>query len=364
MKHPLCDGNKTRKLCSLSDCTQCFLKSFASSEKSKFWSAKNDTSPRQMFISSFVKRKFDCPLCPHEFEKRLSKITQGHWCPYCSSQELCDDGNCDYCFQKSFASSERAISWSSINEEKPRSVFKSTYTKYAFDCKACSHVFYLPLANITAMDCWCTYCSSKQLCSKDECTHCLEKSFASSKMVSYWSTKNEQKPRNVFKSSHDQFLFVCPDCKYEFPSALNNIKAGNFCPLCKHKTEAKIGKWLMQHFTIVHQPKYDWCKNKNTNRHMPFDFCIESQKIILECDGAQHFEQVSNWDPPDVIQQRDRDKEMKAIANGHTIIRVMQEEVWRDKFDWKTALMVSILRPRNSPTITHLYGGIEKDISA
>ena len=52
-------GN-TKQLCDKVDCQTCFDKSFASHEKSKFWSSKNgDVKPRQVFKGSSNKYWFD-----------------------------------------------------------------------------------------------------------------------------------------------------------------------------------------------------------------------------------------------------------------------------------------------------------------
>jgi hypothetical protein len=48
--------------------------------------------------------------------------------------------------------------------------------------------------------------------------------------------------------------------------------------------------------------------------------------------------QVSNWDSPEDIQSRDRYKEDKALENGYSLIRIKQEEVWRDLDPWKVLL--------------------------
>ena len=47
------DCLNTKKLCNNIDCKICYEKSFASHEKSKYWSAKNgDIKPREIFKSS------------------------------------------------------------------------------------------------------------------------------------------------------------------------------------------------------------------------------------------------------------------------------------------------------------------------
>jgi hypothetical protein len=51
----------SKRLCEKENCKSCFEKSFASNEKSKYWSEKNgDIKPRQVFKSANIKYWFDC----------------------------------------------------------------------------------------------------------------------------------------------------------------------------------------------------------------------------------------------------------------------------------------------------------------
>ena len=150
----------SQKLCN-NNCKYCFDKSFASHEKSKYWSNDNELHPRQVFKGSDRKTFiFDCDKCPHNFEIILKSITtKGHWCSYCSHQKLCDDTNCDMCFNNSFASIERS---NQLNDKliNPRMLFKSTNKKFKFDCETCNKVFETQLSDITK-GVWCPYCVNK-----------------------------------------------------------------------------------------------------------------------------------------------------------------------------------------------------------
>ena len=68
-----------------------FEKSFASNEKSKYWSNKNKLKPNDVSKSSNKKYLFNCNLCNHEFESSLNDIVSGSWCSYCDnhSKKLC-----------------------------------------------------------------------------------------------------------------------------------------------------------------------------------------------------------------------------------------------------------------------------------
>ena len=89
---------------------------------------------------------------------------------------------------------------------------------------------------------------------------------------------------------------------------------------------------------LQQQFKVDWCKSNTTNKCYPYDFVIPENKIIIELDGKQHFEQVSNWDSPDKVQKRDKYKMKYANDNNYSVIRILQEDVFYDTYDWLSEL--------------------------
>lgn len=210
-------------------------------------------------------------------------------------------------------------------------------------------------------------CSYRKLCDKDDCGDCLNKSFASSDKAQFWSDKNTPTPRQVFKGSDKKCWFNC-DCGHEFNSVLGNITSQNYwCPLCKNKTEKKLlHHFKITHETIQHQYKPNWCKNPETNRHLPYDFVIKKLKLIIELDGEQHFSQVSNWGSPKKTQKRDLYKMKCANENGYTVIRLLQEDVFNDKGNWDEELDNALTATYNEPTRIFIgneekYGCYEED---
>ena len=180
MKNGWCSFCANRNLCNNNDCKLCFEKTFASHEKSEYWSEKNgDVKPINVFKSSNKKYLFDCNVCNHSFDSALDKISRGSWCPYCSNNQLCEVNECNVCFEKSFASNEKAKYWSDNNDIKPRNIFKNTHQNYIFNCNICNHNFSANIKSIKLENCWCPYCANKQLCNNDNCNICFEKSFAS-----------------------------------------------------------------------------------------------------------------------------------------------------------------------------------------
>lgn len=124
----------------------------------------------------------------------------------------------------------------------------------------------------------------------------------------------------------------------------NHINSKRGCPHCLNKTEGILKLILKDNFNykIICNRGFDWCKKKNKLR---YDFIIEDLKIIIELDGLQHFEKVCNWKTnPDKQLQNDIFKNECAMKNGYTIIRVFQEDIYKDKKDILLKLILSIHR--------------------
>ena len=337
--------------------TPSYERSFASHEKATFWSEQNgDVKPRDIYkCSNKTKYWFDCDKCPHHFYITLNNITKNRWCPYCNNNRLCDNAKCDDCFKKSFAVHPKSQFWSDKNGDvKPRDVSYCNGNKYWFDCDKCKHTFDSSIYNITGkQSCWCPYCAIplKRLCENNDCKYCFKKSFASHPNAKYWSEKNgDIKPRNVSKCNSKKYWFDCEN-HHNFDAALSHIVNGRWCPYCKNKTEQKLFDALKPIYpTLVTQFKQDWCKNVKC---LPFDFCIPEHNIIIELDGRQHFIQVSNWTSPEETFENDLFKEKCANDNGYSVIRLLQEDVFGDTYNWLRKLQTEIENIINDNTIIH-----------
>jgi very-short-patch-repair endonuclease len=340
-------------LCENNNCNLCFEKSFASHEKSKYWSDKNKLSSRQIFKNAGKIFLFNCNICNHEFEKNLNSDS---WCSYCSSQKLCDNNDCKDCFDKSFASHEKSKYWSDNNELLPRQVFKYSNSNFLFNCD-CGHLIEKSLNNISNGNSWCPYCCNptQKLCDNNNCILCFENSFASHEKSKYWSDINELKPRQVFKHTSFKYLFNCNKCNHKFNKNICSITSeqNGWCPYCINKTEQKLyDKIVLIYPELIQQYKVEWCKNIT---YLPFDFCIEKYKIIIELDGRQHFEQVSNWNSPEENQHRDKFKMKCANDNNYSVIRILQEDVFYDTFDWINEIKQAIQKIIDDKIIQNIF---------
>ena len=346
-------------LCNKEDCKLCYEKSFASHPKAICWDKENNGSlnPINIFKNGDKICWLNCNICNHLFEAQIKTITKGQWCPYCSTppKRLCNDENCKLCYEKSFASHPKAIYW---NKEKnsnliPRQVLKGSHKTCWFNCEKCNHCFRVVLYGLKRG--WCNYCANKILCDKADCKLCYEKSFASHPKAIYWNKEKNGNliPRNVFISSSIICYFICNKCNNSFTNKLNHISNGVWCPFCINKTEGKLYEKIQPLYpTILTQFKQEWCKKIS---YLPFDFVIPEYKIIIELDGPQHFQQISNWSSPEEQYKNDKYKEQCANDNGYSVIRLLQEDVFYDTYDWVKELCETIEEIKNGDEVVNVY---------
>lgn len=333
------------KLCDDVDCRICYVKSFAPHPKATFWDFEKNGNlkPRDVFMKSNKRYFLKCEVCFHTFDVNLSSVVKGGWCPYCANKRLCDDQQCKMCNEKSFASHENAQFWDYEKNGNitPRDAYKNCHKNYSFVCKTCLHCFASSL-NAVVKGQWCPYCISSKLCGDVDCNLCYTRSFASHDKAQFWdySKNGDVTPRFIFKSSQTRRWFICETCRCSFQTRPGHVVCGSWCPMCKNKTEKLVFQTLKQKYPdIIHQAKFDWCKNV---KHLPFDMMIPSKNTIIEIDGCQHFEQISNWYPTDEVQKRDIFKMHKANENGYRIIRIVQKDILNKDFDWYERLVETI----------------------
>jgi very-short-patch-repair endonuclease len=325
---------------------------FASHDKSKFWSARNEGKPENYALNSHKKFWFDCD-CGHPFKSSLLNINQSNnWCPYCYNRKVC--GNCVSCHNKSFASHPKSIYWHIDNNCEPKEVLKGSEKKFYFNCDKCPHKLYTSLKIISSKGRWCPYCAHQKLCESPECLICYDNSFASIERSKFLNDKNVI-PRMLFKSTNKKYNFYCDKCTNVFNSPLSAVTNGIWCPNCVNKTETKLYNELTNHYVVKRQFKPIWCKNLKTNKHLPFDFMLEDLNIIIEQDGPQHFKQIGNWQSPELTNINDNYKMKCANDNGYSVIRILQKDIWHDRYNWLHQLLHNIDIIVSEKTVQNIY---------
>lgn len=162
---------------------------------------------------------------------------------------------------------------------------------------------------------------------------------------------DENEPED-YTNGESKIPVRCPEHGIWRPSAHNHVN-GSGCPNCINKTEQKLYKLLSQNYPILEkQYKVEWCKNIS---YLPFDFVLKLLKIIIELDGPQHFIQIKNWKSPEETQKVDLYKIKCANDNGFSVIRILQEDVYYDRYDWLSELVTTINKIIQNNIVQNIY---------
>tara|TARA_B100000780_G_scaffold221458_1_gene160528 strand:- start:213 stop:1769 length:1557 start_codon:yes stop_codon:yes gene_type:complete len=366
------------KYCDNEECDFCHKRSFGSyngltkNGKRKVDCLRNSEDAK-LSMGSSKKCLFDCDVCHHSFEKGFGHVTNPNeesWCGMCSERwKHCQNRTCVFCHERSFASysdltanGKRKVDCL-VNPEDGQLTIGSR-KKCLFDCDVCGHAFSIALNKIQQQDSWCGMCSNRwwKHCQNQECVFCYEKSFASYPGL----TVNGKRKVDCLRNPEDaktckKCLFDCDICGHAFTTSIAHVKYGRWCPHCKNKTELKVFNFLTKELNLPvkreYIPSFQWRDYKKRCR---FDFLIVDLDIILEIDGPQHTEEVSQeWIRPTLLHPRlleffmeedpkrqirtalfhrqivDKWKEFMARRDGKRVFRFNQHAIWVDSYDWK-----------------------------
>jgi len=329
----------SKKLCDDPECQWCHEHSFASHPRAVYWhpTLNGNVTPRDVFLNCPKKFWFTCPDCCHDINPQLSNVAHNKWCVYCGSNKLCDNPECQWCHEHSFASHPRAVYWHpTLNGDvTPRDVFLYSKTRIWFTCPDCRHNINPILSNIANGN-WCSYCSSppKLLCKDPECQWCHDHSFTSHPRAVYWhpTLNGDVTPRDVFLYSETRIWFTCPDCCHDINPQLRNVANGRWCGICRNKTEKKFHNFAKEIFTNIKS------QVRPEGTTLPMDMYTPENQTYHEIDGDQHFDDSKFYTSRTAEENRNHDVTKMIIAlrdEGRSVIRIYQPWVWEDKGDWQ-----------------------------
>ncbi len=159
--------------------------------------------------------------------------------------------------------------------------------------------------------------------------------------------KNKLRPEQVAISSNKKYLFICNKCDSEYkqgPSDKTNCGAG--CPRCVNKTESFVEDYFKEY-------EIEFNTQSSFNSSKRYDFCLPEFKLIIEIDGDQHFEQVSNWKSPKATVENDIQKMKMALENGYSVLRIYQPDIFNERLDWRQEILDNMYN-RDIPDITYI----------
>lgn len=152
-----------------------------------------------------------------------------------------------------------------------------------------------------------------------------------------------QKNQEKFAKAHIKYLYlIAQNVKMNIHQRSTTLLEVNGNCL-KKKTQTAIFNFINERFPggYVQEGCVDWCKNKETGKHLPFDIYGDE---ITEVDGDQHFEEHFHF-KGDIEERIKRDvyKMKQANIEGKRgVIRIVQRDVWdaicgKLNWDWKKA---------------------------
>ena len=241
---------------------------------------------------------------------------------------------------------ERAIKIHGDKYDYLKSEYTGITDKICITCKIHGDFYQTPSNHINT-GCGC------QLCYDDRRGESIRKTTEEfiEKAIKKHGDKYDYSKCNYI-SIDDKLTIICKK-HGEFNQVAYSHIIGQGCPICVNKTEAKLYEQLKTIYpSIQTQFKQDWCKKIS---HLPFDFCILEYKIIIELDGPQHFQQIMNWSSPEEQFKNDKYKEECANENGYSIIRLLQEDVFNNTYDWVTELCNAIEEIKTTEGITNIF---------
>jgi hypothetical protein len=127
---------------------------------------------------------------------------------------------------------------------------------------------------------------------------------------------------------------------------VSSISRGGWCRCTYLKTEHKISEFLK--YAGVSFTRQATLAGVRNVRRMSYDFCVDDA-VMIELDGEQHFKRVVHWNSDPVACRRNDVFKMRgALAAEKSMIRLLQDDVWTDKYEWETELIDNLERMLNN----------------
>ena len=279
---------------------------------SKQWDyEKNgDLKPDQISATSSKKVWWICEK-GHSFQAKVydrNKKNQG--CPYCSNQKFDPKYNSLAVLRPDLA---KEWDYEKNRPLTPKDVLCGGNKKYWWKCNKEPHSYLQNIGDRVQKGSQCPYCSSQKLLKgfNDLATKKPE-------LLCLWDyDKNtDVLPNEVMEFSNKKVWWKCPDCGYEWKTAINLVSSGSRCPKCSDvykvsEPEQIIYYYLSKYFDDVEITAHrEWLNNKE------IDILLPSIKLAIEYDGAFWHKSTA---------KRDIEKSKTISKNGYSLIRIRED---------------------------------------
>ena len=148
----------------------------------------------------------------------------------------------------------------------------------------------------------------------------------------------------VMKNSIEKGLITCP-IHGDFLQSPSKHLQGHGCPKCR---QSKMEKTIID-YCDKNKIKYEYQFKFSKHERLSYDFCFPEKKILVECQGEQHFRPVNFRYAGHIttavknkfkIQlKRDSDKYDNAIRHGYKIVYFVTGTIKKDAAKWDSAVL-------------------------
>jgi very-short-patch-repair endonuclease len=283
-----------------------------------------EVDPSQICPGSDKKVWWLCSEKKHSYESKINNRTlRETGCPYCKNRKVASDTNLQTLFP------DIAAEWHPTkNKVKPNGVVPNYSKPIFWICKE-GHEWEATPTNRTRFGNQCPACSGR-VPSPENNLKVKHPSIA----VEWHPTRNQnKKPEDFTASSHSKVWWLCPQFKdHEYESIICNRTIGkkSGCPFCNQSKMEKAVEQILRSNQIQFQPQKKFDDMRFKGNQLSYDFYLPGQNSVIECDGRQHFEEVSDYfhHNKSLSHQRLRDivKNAYAAREGMSLLRISYTE--------------------------------------
>jgi len=260
----------------------------------------------------------------HEFEQTPNHHLSGHGCDFCVRGVWIIN-------TKQFIEESNKIHGGKYDYSK--SIFKGMNEKVSIICPEHGEYEQVVICHTTnARGCYECGIKKASLESRKTVEEFIEEANEVHKYIKYdYSRVHEN-----YATVKDKVWIGCYTCKTFFEQRVQDHLTGYGCKNCKTKSATIFYAFLREEFgedMFKTEVKFDGCKFIN---HLPFDYYSEELNLVIELDGRQHLEEVNIFrDTLEERQMKDFIKMKFLESQKITLIRIFQEDVYENRYDWK-----------------------------
>ncbi len=169
-------------------------------------------------------------------------------------------------------------------------------------------------------------------------------------LVKEWNYRKNDTliPQMFTEHSGKKVWWVC-EKGHEWQAQISNRSNGSGCPICNSSRAEKFGSLLLTRWNIEFIREYSF---KEDFKGFYFDFYLPHQKVLIEFDGLQHFQEATTWFNVTPFEKRilnDNLKNIYGFEHDLPILRLPYSyDVKRDKLK-VVSLIHDFIRTKRIP---------------